>query len=899
VQQADLSLAKTVTKANPQVGENVTFTVTLSNGGPNRATNVAVRDELPSGMTYVSSTPSTGSYDNLTSVWNVPSIENGTKATLQITAKAVGTAATTNTAEVIASDQRDPDSTPNNNVATEDDQASLTVTPQIADLSLAKTANPVRPVANQQVTFTITVTNAGPSDATGVTVKDEVPAGMTFVSATASGGTYDRTSGVWNVGKVAKSGTAKLTLVAKTDTADEKTNAAEITAADQYDPDSQPNNQNSDEDDQAKVTISPQVADLSLAKATDRDAPNVGDNVTFTITLNNAGPDAATGVKVKDVLPAGFSYVSSTAAQGSYSPQSGEWNVGTVTPGTNTLLYIVGKVTSATAKINDAEVIAADQFDPDSTPGNGVATEDDQASITATPQIADLSLGKVVDKPAPNLGENITFVIGINNAGPDTATNVTVLDRLPAGVSYVSSSPSQGTFDPTSGRWTVGSVTKGTNVTLRIVAKVTQLGAQINTTEIVAVDQFDNDSTPGNGVATEDDQASVTVTPQAADLALTQTIDTNSPNVGDDIKLTVTLSNAGPDTATSVVVAEPLPEGLTFVSATASAGSYDSAQGRWNVGPVPVGDPVTLEVVAKVESPDTQSVTAEVVEVDQADPDSKPNNQKPGEDDQASVSYTPQVVDLKIAKVDLPDPVYSGRELTYTITVSNAGPSAATEVVVTDTLPAHVTFVSATASQGAVSSTAGTVVAQLNTLALNASATITILVQVESRYEGPLVNQAAIQGRQYDSDTANNTDTTNTIARLPPAQISGTVFLDLSTNGVQNTNDPPIAGVLLVLNGIDRFQQPVTQKFWTGPDGKYEFTVEGGVYVLTEQQPNLFNQGNATNGTLTSALGNSEARVRSADEVFFRLGGGDVAEDYNFWETVPVSLTRRRYLASS
>jgi large repetitive protein len=899
VQQADLSLAKTVTKANPQVGENVTFTITLSNGGPNRATNVAIRDELPSGMTYISSTASTGSYDNLTSVWNVPAIENGTKATLQITAKAVGTAATTNTAEVIASDQRDPDSTPNNNVSTEDDQASLTVTPQIADLSLTKTANPVRPVANQQVTFTITVTNAGPSDATGVTVKDDVPAGMTFVSATANVGSYDRTNGVWTVGKVSRSGTATLTLVAKTDTADEKTNAAEITASDQYDPDSQPNNQNADEDDQASVTISPQVADLSLTKATDRDAPNVGDNVTFTITLNNAGPDAATGVKVKDVLPAGFSYVSSTAAQGSYSPQSGEWNVGTVTPGTNTLLYIVGKVTSATAKINDAEVIAADQFDPDSTPGNGVATEDDQATITATPQIADLSLGKVVDKPAPNLGENITFVIGLNNAGPDTATNVTVLDRLPAGVSYVSSSPSQGTFDPTSGRWTVGSVSQGTNVTLRIVAKVTQLGAQINTTEIVAVDQFDNDSTPGNGVPTEDDQASVTVTPQAADLSLTQTIDTNSPNVGDDIRLTLTLANAGPDTATSVVVAALLPDGLAFVSATASAGSYDSAQGRWNVGPVPVGDPMTLEIVAKVESPDTQAVTAEVVEVDQADPDSKPNNQKPAEDDQASVSYTPQVVDLKIAKVDFPDPVYSGRELSYTITVSNAGPSAATEVVVTDTLPTRVTFVSATASQGTVTSTAGTVVAQLNTLAINASATITVIVQVESRYEGPLINQAEIQGRQYDSDTANNTDTTNTIARLPPARIAGTVFLDLSTNGVQNTNDPPIAGVLLELNGVDRFQQPVTQKFWTGPDGKYEFEVEGGVYVLTEQQPNLFNQGNATNGTLTSALGNSEARVRSADEIFFRLGGGDVAEGYNFWETVPVSLTRRRYLASS
>ncbi len=548
-----------------------------------------------------------GAYNSSSGDWTVPSLASGTKATLQITANMTGTVAATNPAEVTASDQRDPDSTPNNGVSTEDDQASVTVTPQIADLSLANKANPVRPNANQQVTFTVTVTNAGPNEATGVAVNDQLPPGMAFVSATASTGTFDRTKGVWTVGKVAKGGTATLTLVAKTETADEKTNTAEITASDQYDPDSQPNNQEPDEDDQGSVTLTPQVADLSLAKIVDRDTPNVGDDVTFTVTLNNEGPDAGTGVKVKDVLPAGVSYVSSNAAQGSYSPTSGEWNVGTVPPGSNVTLYIVGKVTNPTAKINAAELIAADQFDPDSTPGNNIATEDDQASITATPQTVDLSLAKVVDNPAPNVGDEITFAVGINNAGPDEATNVAVQDRLPAGVSYVSSSPSQGAYDPTSGRWTVGSVPKGTNVTLRLVAKVTQLGAQVNSAEIVAADQYDTDSKPGNNQASEDDQASVTVTPQAADLSLTQTLDNDAPNVGDDIKFTVVVTNSGPNAATSVIVAELLPEGLAFVSATASEGSYDSAQGRWNVGPVTAGNSVTLELVAKVESPDTQT----------------------------------------------------------------------------------------------------------------------------------------------------------------------------------------------------------------------------------------------------------------------------------------------------
>ncbi len=900
VQQADLSLAKTVDKASPQVGQDVKFTLTLTNGGPNAATNVTVHDVLPAGLLFVSSTPSQGTYNSTSGDWVVPTLAGGGKATLQITATMTGTTAATNTAEVTASDQRDPDSTPNNGVASEDDQTSVTVTPQIADLSLAKKANPVRPNANQQVTFTITVTDAGPNDATGVAVTDALPPGMAFVSATATAGSFNRTSGVWTVGKVSKGGTATLTLVAKTETSDEKTNTAEITASDQYDPDSQPNNQNADEDDRSSVTLNPQVADLSLTKSVDRDSPNVGDDVTFTVTIDNDGPDAATGVKVKDVLPTGISYVSSTAAQGSYSPTSGEWNVGTVPPGTNIALYIVGRVTDPAAKINAAELIAADQFDPDSTPGNNLATEDDQASITATPQTVDLSLGKVVDKPAPNVGEDITFAVGINNAGPDEATNVAVVDRLPAGVSYVSSSPSQGTYDPTSGRWTVGSVPKGTNVTLRIVAKVTQLGAQINTAEIFAVDQYDNDSKPGNNQPNEDDQASVTVTPQEADLSLTQKIDSDSPNVGDNLTLTVDLMNSGPDAATSVVVGEVLPEGLAFVSATASVGTYDSALGRWNVGSLSGGNSANLVIVAKVDSPDTQTVTAEVVAVDQADPDSKPNNQKAGEDDQASVSYTPQVVDLAITKVDLPDPVYSGRELTYSITVSNAGPSAATDVVVTDTLPAHLTLVSSQVSQGTVSQAAGAVTGNLGTLSPGTSASLTLVVVVDAKFEGPLINKAEVQGRQYDSKTANNVANTNTTARLPPAIISGTVFLDLSTNGVQNTNDPPIAGVLLELTGIDRFQQPVNKKFWTGPDGKYEFNgVEIGTYVLTEKQPNLFNQGGAAIGQLTTSNPDSDVKVKSADEFFFKLGGGDVARNFNFWETVPVSLSRRRYLASS
>ena len=70
-QQADLGLTKTVSNATPNVGDTITFTVTLSNAGANNATNVTVQDLLPGGLTFVSATASQGSYNSATGVWTV------------------------------------------------------------------------------------------------------------------------------------------------------------------------------------------------------------------------------------------------------------------------------------------------------------------------------------------------------------------------------------------------------------------------------------------------------------------------------------------------------------------------------------------------------------------------------------------------------------------------------------------------------------------------------------------------------------------------------------------------------------------------------------------------------------------------------------------------------------
>ena len=105
---ADLALTKVVSNATPNVGDQVTFTVTLTNNGPDTATNVQVTDLVPSGLTFVSATPSQGTYASATGLWTVGTVTTATPQTLQLLATIGSSAAQTNTAAISASDQPDP-----------------------------------------------------------------------------------------------------------------------------------------------------------------------------------------------------------------------------------------------------------------------------------------------------------------------------------------------------------------------------------------------------------------------------------------------------------------------------------------------------------------------------------------------------------------------------------------------------------------------------------------------------------------------------------------------------------------------------------------------------------------------------------------------------------------------
>lgn len=197
-------------------------------------------------------------------------------------------------------------------------------------------------------------------------------------------------------------------------------------------------------------------ADLSLTKAVSNPAPANGTAITYTLTVSNsaASASAATGVQVTDVLPAGVAYVSHTATGTSYAPATGLWAVGTLTPGQSRTLTITATVSAmASATVtNVAEVTASSVIDLDSTPNNGLLTEDDYAAASFT------VLGARIAGTAPTLtcpAGSTLFDWDLNPWPANSLSNSFVLANIGT-IGFTSSSPGTWTGSPVLNTSTTG-----------------------------------------------------------------------------------------------------------------------------------------------------------------------------------------------------------------------------------------------------------------------------------------------------------------------------------------------------------------------------------------------------------------------------------------------------------
>jgi len=742
---ADLSLTITPPTATPSQGQNATFTVTLLNSGPDTATNVVVTDVIPAGLVLQTSTPEAGT-TYASNTWTIPTLASGEDVTLVMVLRADDLSQLNYSAQVTASDLPDPDSTPGDGEG--DDFDSSQVDAVAADLSLAITPPTSTTAVGQNVTFTITITNGGPDAATNVVVTDVLPAGLTFQSATPEAGTYDDGTKQWSIPSLASGEDLTLTVVARVDSSSLLTYTAQVTASSVFDPDSTPNDGAGD--DSASATVdAPAAADLAVTITPPTATPALGQNATFTVTLTNTGPDTATGVVVTDIIPAGLTFQSATPEAGT-TYNSNVWTIPTLASGEDVVLTIVLRADNSTELVYSAQVTASGVADPDSTPNDGQGDDFDSATVDVPP-IADLSLAITPPTSTTAVGQNVTFTVTVTNGGPDAATNIVVTDVLPAGLTPQSATPEAGTFDAGTRQWSIPTLASGEDLTLTVVARVDSSALLTYSAQVTASAATDPDSTPNDG--TGDDRATATVdAPAAADLSITNTPSSATPNFGSNVTFTVVVTNGGPDQATGVVVNDLLPAGLVFVSSNVTQGSYVSGTGVWTVGSINSGSTATLTLVARVNTTASIDNVAQVTASGVPDPDSTPNDNT-GDDRAAATVDAPAAADLRLAKSATSGVVNVGQQVTFNLTLTNDGPDAATGVVVTDQLPAGLTFVSATPSIGTFDNATG--LWTVGTLNNGQVATLSIIATLATA--GAKTNTAQVTAsNEFDPDSTPN-----------------------------------------------------------------------------------------------------------------------------------------------
>ena len=396
-------------------GGTASYTVTVRNDGPSLAQAVVVQEQPGVGMTITSAKPSVGTWSERDQSWTVGSMAVGAEATLEVTTTVFQEGTLSNTA-VASSQTPDPK---DNQTGT----AQITVEPA-ADLSVLKTASTDSAQVGDKITYTLTASNAGPSDATNVTVTDTLPSALTNLSAS----TGCTTTGSEVSCTIAQLGVAEDTEFEITGTIDPSTAAESLSntanvAGDQHDP----NPENDSSTVNTKVTGEPKVELVKTAALPVDSAGDgrigAGDTVDYTFTVRNVGPTTLSSIAITDQLLGGE--VTCAAAEGVQLAPGAEL---TCTP----VSYPLTQADVDAGKVDNSASVAA------SSP-RGEATDSAQASVTIT-QVNAISLAKSATEPHDtdgdgriSAGDTVDYTFTVRNTGTTTLRNAEITDPMLGG----------------------------------------------------------------------------------------------------------------------------------------------------------------------------------------------------------------------------------------------------------------------------------------------------------------------------------------------------------------------------------------------------------------------------------------------------------------------------------
>jgi uncharacterized repeat protein (TIGR01451 family) len=388
-------------------------------------------------------------------------------------------------------------------------------------------------------------------------------------------------------------------------------------------------------------------------------------------------------------------------------------------------------------------------------------------------QSADVSVLKTASPEPVAAGGTLTYTISVSSEGPDDASNVVLTDPLPPGVLFQSVSPNAGWICTTPAANATGTLTCSTatfapgTVEFSLVTTVSpSVSDGTHLTNVATVSSTTADPLSNNNSS---ETTSTVAAPPGATLNITKSGSPDPVTAGTDLTYTITASNDGGVDVDVAAVRDPLPASTTFVSVSAPAG--------WSCTTPPPGSGGTVTCSdSSPMPPSTSAAFTLVVHVDPSAPAGGLTNEAffdatiSGRSTTISTSVMTQVVvsaDLSVSKSDSPDPVAAGGNITYTIGVTNAGPSDASSPMLSDTIPASTSFVSITSPAGWSCSGTSTITCGTASMAPS-TALFQLVVKAGFSAAGTTVSNTATVSSASDTNTANNSATATTAVSLVP-----------------------------------------------------------------------------------------------------------------------------------
>ena len=723
---------KTVNNNTPYYHDVIEYTLSIVNNGDSNYTNIiTVIDSLPVGLDFNGTYKVIGAVEVETAVqngrtftWKLTNITTDAKIIVWVKVNDLGNL--TNNLTVVG-----PNGTEN--------MDNCTVYPvPIVDVSVVKTSDKDEYFVDDVAVWTITVYNAGNgTNATNVTLKDILPSQFEFISCT-PGADYNATTGVWTIGFMGNG--TNITLVIKSLAKTPATginNMVNVTCKeDDW------NETNNKANKMVDIVVLPQPE-----KTVNNSTPYNHDTVEYNLTITNVGKNPyESELIVVDSLPDGLIFNGTVGIKGAdliREIQDGQ-----------KITWIITNISNKTSAVITVKVFVNDigNLTNNLTVTGPYGTNHTVNCTIESKPIADLEATITNNFEGTNAtchkGDTVVWTITVTNHGPNVAVNTTLKDVLPEGLIYVSDD-SNGTYDRVSAVWTIGNLTVGQTVTLKITTVVNTTNTTIFRNVTVSSDIHDPD------LSNNHDNSSVVIPPEA-DLEIVKLVSDKAPHKGNKITWTLVVTNHGPDCAVNVVVTDKLPKGLVYVSDD-SMNRYDHNTGKWNVGDLASGESATLKIVTLVDTTDKMIVNVADVISQIHDPNLSNNHCE-------NSTTVPPEADLVITVKPGVKTVTVGEEVTYKVTVKNQGPDTAENTRATIKLPNSLKLLGFKPSRGTYNPKTG--IWDIGDLAPGEE--VTLLLYTKALQSGTIVVEASVKCDTYETDLSNNHDSAEILVKEPP-----------------------------------------------------------------------------------------------------------------------------------